>query len=212
MLPSERQLDAALERLREADVDPDPFRQFRCWLDQAITARLHEPFAMTAATATADGRPSARTVLLRGFDEQGFVFYTDYESRKGRELAANPRVALLFHWAELERQVRIEGTVERTTAQESDRYFASRPWESRLSASASKQSEVVANRELLERRVAELRSLYADGNVPRPPNWGGFRVIPCSFEFWQGGPNRLHDRLRYYPLAEGGWGLERLSP
>jgi pyridoxamine 5'-phosphate oxidase len=198
--------------LRETDVDADPFNQFRSWLDQAVAAQLPQPLGTTLATATAEGRPSARMVLLRGFDERGFVFFTNYESCKGRELESNPQAALVFSWAELDRQVRIEGNVERVSAEESDRYFQSRPWGSRLSAWASPQSQVIANREILERRMEELAAQYPGPEVPRPPHWGGYRVIPVSIEFWQGQPDRLHDRLRYRRCAGGSWCLERLAP
>lgn len=195
-----------------AEVDPDPFTQFRRWFDQALAAQLPEPNAMTLATATSDGRPSARVVLLKGFDERGFVFYTNYQSRKGGELETNAWAALVFFWPELERQIRIEGRVERATAHESDTYFASRPPGSRLGAWASPQSQVIANRELLEQRLAELATTYGDQEIPRPPHWGGYRVLPTTFEFWQGRPNRLHDRVRYRLDAEQTWVVERLAP
>ncbi|HXG12558.1 MAG TPA: pyridoxamine 5'-phosphate oxidase [Gemmataceae bacterium] len=198
--------------LHEADMDPDPLRHFRVWLDQARAFGLPQPDAMTLATATPDGRPAARVVLLRGFDERGFVFFTNYESRKGQELAANPRACLVFYWAELERQVRIEGHVERVTPRESDEYFATRPRDSRLSAWASPQSQVIPSREVLERRMAELQAAYEGSDVPRPPHWGGYRVVPTSIEFWQGRASRLHDRLRYVRLDAGGWLLQRLAP
>jgi pyridoxamine 5'-phosphate oxidase len=197
--------------LRETDVDPDPFRQFAAWLAHAQERQLHEPHAVALATVAPDGQPSVRMVLLRGFDQRGFLFFTNYESRKGRELDANPRAALLFFWAPLERQVRIEGTVERATAEESDAYFRSRPFGSRLSAAASPQSQVIPDRAGLEVRVRELEAAHPDQQIPRPPFWGGYRVVPAAFEFWQGGPSRLHDRLRYR-LADGRWLLERLAP
>jgi pyridoxamine 5'-phosphate oxidase len=198
--------------LSEADVDADPLRQFAKWFEQALAANLPEPNAMTLATATPDGQPSARVVLLKAFDASGFTFFTNYESRKGHELTANPRAALLFFWPQLQRQIRIEGTVERLSAAESDAYFQSRPLGSRLSAWASMQSEVIANRAVLEERMRELAQRFADGQVPRPPYWGGYRVRPLSIEFWQGRPDRLHDRLRYQRLQPAGWRLERLSP
>ncbi|MBD2073219.1 pyridoxamine 5'-phosphate oxidase [Phormidium sp. FACHB-592] len=200
-----------LQALNEADVDPDPIQQFQRWLDQAIAAELPEPNAMTLATATRDGIPSARIVLLKGLDARGFAFYTNYESRKGRELADNPQAALVFLWTVLERQVRIEGQVEKVTAAETDAYFQSRPLASRLGAWASEQSRVIRDREVLEKRFAELKATYADETVPRPPHWGGYRVIPHQIEFWQGRTSRLHDRLRYR-LEEGNWHLERLAP
>ena len=199
------------EALAEADVDPDPVVQFRRWFEQASQAGLLEPTAMTLATATPDGRPSARMVLLRGFDERGFCFYTNYESRKGAELAANPRAALVFWWGELERQVRIEGRVERTSRGESEAYFSSRPPGSQLSAAASPQSQVIDDRAILERRVAELATIHQDGQLPLPDFWGGYRVVHEVVEFWQGRPNRLHDRLRYRRAGDG-WQIERLAP
>ncbi len=167
---------------------------------------------MTLATATPDGVPSARVVLLKAFDERGFVFYTNYESQKGRELAANPRAALVFYWTSLERQVRIGGAVEMVAREESERYFRSRPFASRVGALASRQSEVLADRAELEERVKRLTLELKGGDVPLPPTWGGFRVVPASFEFWQGRPSRLHDRLRYTRAADGAWTIERLSP
>jgi pyridoxamine 5'-phosphate oxidase len=198
--------------LSETEVDADPIRQFRAWFEQAEAANLPEPNAMTLATATPDGQPAARVVLLKAFDESGFTFYTNYEGRKGRELTANPRAALLFFWGELQRQVRIEGTVERVSEAESDAYFRSRSLGSRLGAWASQQSEVISGRDVLEDRVRELARRFPEGEVPRPPFWGGFRVWPLSIEFWQGRPDRLHDRLRYQRVQSGGWRLERLSP
>jgi len=199
------------EALAEADVDADPVVQFGRWFEQAGHAGLLEPHAMTLATATPDGRPSARMVLLRGFDERGFCFYTNYESRKAAELAANPRAALVFWWGELERQVRIEGTVERTSLAESEAYFASRPPGSQLSAAASPQSRVIEDRAALERRVAELATAVSDAHVPRPGFWGGYRLAHEVVEFWQGRPNRLHDRLRYRRAGDT-WRIERLAP
>jgi len=189
----------------------DPFEQFRAWLGDALANEaIVEPNAMTVATAGADGRPSARIVLLRQWDARGFVFFTNYESRKGEELAARPHAALLFWWGALERQVRIEGAVERVLDVESDAYFATRPRGHRLSAWASRQSAAVPDRETLQRAIAET-DLRFPGEVPRPPFWGGFRVVPDRFEFWQGRPNRVHDRIAYV-RADDGWTLERLSP
>jgi pyridoxamine 5'-phosphate oxidase len=199
-------------KLSEADADADPLRQFEKWFGQALAANLPEPNAMTLATATPDGQPSARVVLLKSFDASGFTFFTNYESRKGRELTANPRAALLFFWPQMQRQVRIEGTVERISEAESDGYFRSRPLGSRLGAWASAQSEVIASRDVLEQRMRELTQRFADGEVPRPPHWGGYRVCPLTIEFWQGRPDRLHDRLRYQRVLPDGWRLDRLSP
>lgn len=198
--------------LSETDVYPNPFEQFRVWFDQALAAQLPEPNAMTIATATADGKPSARMVLLKDFDERGFVFYTNYESHKGQQLVANPWGAIVFWWAELERQVRIEGRVEKVPPEESDEYFNSRPKGSQLGAWASYQSQVVENREVLERRLEQLKEEYESKDVPRPPHWGGFRVVPQEIEFWQGRPNRLHDRLVYRCDEDGAWSIQRLSP
>ena len=197
--------------LHEADADLDPIVQFRRWFDNVIDADLHEPNAVILATATPDGRPSVRTVLLKGYDERGFVFYTNYEGRKARELEANPACALLFYWGELERQVRIEGRAARLSKIESDAYFASRPRGSRLGAWASEQSRPVEDRSVLEERVRSLEVEYEGREIPRPPFWGGYRVEPDSVEFWQGRENRLHDRLVYWRTAEG-WKMERLQP
>jgi pyridoxamine 5'-phosphate oxidase len=198
--------------LNESDVDPDPFVQFGRWLQQAVEANLVEPNAMTLATASKDGLPSARLILLKSFDGNGFVFYTNYESQKGRELAENPNAALVFYWAELERQVRIAGTVSKVSREESEAYFNSRPAGSRLGAWASGQSQVITSRKMLEERLKELAAEYQDREVPTPPFWGGYRLSPQAFEFWQGRPDRLHDRLRYTRQPESGWAIERLSP
>jgi pyridoxamine 5'-phosphate oxidase len=197
--------------LSEADLFADPVAQFRAWFAQALAAGLAEPNAMTLATCTPDGRPSARVVLLKALDERGFAFFTSYDGRKARELAANPRASLVFYWAELERQVRVEGGVERTSEADSDAYFESRPRGSQLGAWSSEQSRVVANRAVLEERVVELEAKYANGPVPRPPFWGGFRVRPEAVEFWQGRSSRLHDRLRYRRDGTR-WVIERLCP
>ncbi len=189
----------------------DPLRQFRDWLDQALKAELPEPNAMTLATVGADGRPSTRIVLIKGVDERGIAWYTNYESRKGRELAAHPFAALQFHWVELERVVRIEGPVARVSADESDAYFASRPLDSRLGAWASPQSEVIASRAVLVANAAKVSAKYLL-NPPRPPHWGGFRLAPEVWEFWQGRKSRLHDRLRYRRDASTCWLRERLAP
>ncbi len=193
------------------EVDPDPVVEFGLWLDQALRAELLEPYAMTLATASADGVPSARIVLLRQVDQRGFAFFTDYRSRKGRELADNPRASLVFYWAELERQVRVAGTVRKVTREESEAYFASRPEGSRLGAWASHQSSVISSRTLLEEAVRELTARFGQGPIPLPEHWGGYRVIPSEFEFWQGRENRLHDRVRYTRMRDA-WRIERLSP
>jgi len=209
--PAELRKEYMRRGLSASELDPDPIRQFQRWFDDASGAGLIEPNAMTLATATRDGRPSARMVLLKGFDARGFVFYTNYESRKGGDLEQNPQAALVFFWVELERQVRVEGRVERATVEESDAYFASRPLGSQIGAWASAQSRVIADREPLERRAAEREAEYAGREVPRPPHWGGYRVVPDVIEFWQGRPSRLHDRLRYR-WTDGSWIVERLSP
>jgi pyridoxamine 5'-phosphate oxidase len=198
--------------LTENELDPNPFKQFRKWLNQALEAGLPEPTAMTLATATKDGKPSARMVLLKHVGEEGFVFFTNYESLKGRELLRNPAAALVFYWVELERQVRIIGTAKKVSREESEQYFRTRPIGSQLAAWASKQSEILQNRREIERRVLELEAQYTNKEIPAPPLWGGFRIRPTEIEFWQGRPNRLHDRLRY-ALARGRkWKIERLSP
>jgi pyridoxamine 5'-phosphate oxidase len=198
-------------RLREADVDPDPIVQFQRWFADSRATGDPLPEAMTLATATRIGTPSARMVLLKGVDARGFVFFTNHESQKGKDLADNPRAALVFYWAKLGRQVRVSGTVSRVTPEESDAYFRNRPLESRLSAAASPQSAVIPGRDVLEARVEELRRRH-DGDVPRPAFWGGCRVSPETIEFWLHRENRLHDRLRYTRESRGTWRLERLAP
>ena len=196
--------------LREKDADADPLRLFDRWFNDALHAELRLPNAMTLATATAAGRPSARAVLLKGADQRGFVFYTNYQSRKAEELDANPYAALVFVWSELERQVRIEGGIEKVSSEESDAYFVSRPLGSRIGAWASPQSKVLPDRLTLTAKVASIVLRYGK-NPPRPPHWGGYRVLPQTIEFWQGRKNRLHDRLLYTRQADG-WKRERLAP
>lgn len=203
--------DYALRRLDESDVDADPFKQFHAWLREAIEAQVPEPTAMTLATAGASGRPAARIMLLKALDDRGFVFYTNYASRKGAELEARPAAALTFFWKELERQVRIEGAIEKVSAAESDEYFASRPLGSRIGAWASTQSATIESRQWLEARVKAAEAQHGE-SPPRPPHWGGYRVIPDWLEFWQGRQSRLHDRIAYTRGAGGGWQVARLSP
>ncbi|CAN5637467.1 pyridoxamine 5'-phosphate oxidase [soil metagenome] len=197
--------------LDESDVHPDPLEQFRRWFEEAVNATLHEPNAMTIATATPDGRPSARVVLMKSFDERGLVFHTNYEGRKGQEIEANPYCALLFYWGELERQVRVEGYVARIPEEESDAYFSSRPRGGHIGAWASEQSRPIESRGALEERVRAVETEYEGREVPRPPFWGGYRVEPESIEFWQGRENRLHDRL-LYTRRDGAWEIQRLQP
>ena len=201
----------AQRELSETNVDRDPFAQFQRWFDDAVRAHVHLPTAMALATATTDGRPSARMVLLKLMDNRGFVFFTNFESKKADDLTKNPNASLLFHWVELERQVCIDGSVERATREEAEQYFKTRPYESQLSAWASKQSSVIPSRSELEKSFEEVRARYPSDEVPLPPFWGGFRVIPTTFEFWQGRENRLHDRIRYRKEAEQ-WVIERLAP
>jgi pyridoxamine 5'-phosphate oxidase len=205
-------LDYRQAALDEHAVASDPLTQFDVWFHEALAANLLEPNAMTLATAGADGMPSARVVLLKGYDDRGFVFYTSHESRKGLDLDANPRAALVFYWPELERQVRVNGDVARLTTAENEAYFRSRPPGSQLAAWASRQSQVIASRAELEARWQALAREFADRPVPPPPHWGGYRVTPRQVEFWQGRPDRLHDRIRYRRQAEGGWVVERLAP
>ena len=198
------------EPLSEAHSDPDPMRQFSAWFEQVRSVEA-DPTAMALATATRDGRPSVRTVLLKGVDE-GFVFYTNYESRKAREMEATGRASLLFFWGSVERQVRIDGAVERVSPAESDAYFATRPLDSRLSVYASRQSDAIESRDVLEEAFERVKRTYGDGPVPRPDWWGGYRIVPDEFEFWQGRTSRLHDRLRYTRTQDGTWRRERLAP
>jgi pyridoxamine 5'-phosphate oxidase len=202
----------ARAELTEQTVLPDPIAQFRKWLDEAITAQELEPTAMTLATAGADGAPSARVVLLKGVDARGFVFYTNYESRKGRQLAENPRAALAVWWATLERQVNIAGDVEKLPREESERYFHSRPRTSQIGAWASRQSSVIASRNTVLIEATKIAARHLIGEIPLPPYWGGYVVKPRTIEFWQGRPSRLHDRLLYTRQAGGEWKIERLSP
>lgn len=204
-------LEYARGALDESDVELDPFTQFNKWLDEAIKAQVREPTAMTVATIDPDGTPSARIALLKGVDQSGFVFFTNYDSRKGRAIAANPRVALCFWWGELERQVRIEGVASKVSDDESARYFATRPRASQLGAWASPQSSPVRDRAELEKRLADAKARYGEGPIERPPHWGGYRVAPNRFEFWHGRQSRLHDRIAYLPHGPV-WRTERLGP
>lgn len=201
----------AKHELGRDNVDGNPIEQFQTWFDEALDAEVEEPNAMTLATTDATGRPAARIVLLKGLDERGFVFYSNYESQKGEQIAANPNVALVFWWEPLERSVRVEGIAEKLPEDESTEYFKSRPHGSQLGAWASPQSRVIDGREVLEKRLDLVESEYEEGEVPRPPHWGGYVVRPREVEFWQGRPNRLHDRLRYRQTDDG-WALERLAP
>jgi pyridoxamine 5'-phosphate oxidase len=204
-------VDYSQRSLSEQEVDADPVRQFKIWLDDAVAAEANEPNAMTLATSTRQGVPSARVVLLKGVDESGFCFYTNYLSSKAIELNENPRAALAFWWPELQRQVRIEGAVARTSAAESDAYFNSRPPAARIGSAASPQSQPIASRAVLEERERALLGRYPDGNIPRPDHWGGYRVRPDRVEFWQGRPSRLHDRIDY--VRDGSrWRIRRLAP
>jgi pyridoxamine 5'-phosphate oxidase len=202
----------ATRSLDRDDLNADPFTQFDHWMREAIETQLLEPNAMSLATADATGRPALRTVLLKGFDRRGLVFYTNYESAKARDLAVNPRVALLFAWLPLERQVIVTGRAEKISAAESLRYFLSRPHDSQIGAWASRQSEVITTRSLLETKFAEMKAKFMQGQVPLPDHWGGYRVTPESFEFWQGRPSRMHDRFRYKLQPDGSWLIERLMP
>jgi pyridoxamine 5'-phosphate oxidase len=209
---SELRREYASRSLTEADVDADPITQFTTWFEEAVSSQLIDVNAMTLATASGSGEPAARIVLLKGADENGFVFYTNYDSAKGRDLAENPRASLLFFWAELERQVRISGSVTRTTIEESDEYFHSRPVASQIGATISPQSRPLRDRSELEQRYAEFETTHRNQIVPLPPFWGGYRVRPDRIEFWQGRKSRLHDRLLYTRAADGTWSRSRLAP
>ncbi len=209
---AEMRRNYAARALDLADLDANPFAQFDHWMREAIETQVIEPNAMTLATADAAGRPAVRTVLLKGFDQRGFVFYSNYESAKARDLAANPKVALLFPWLALERQVSAMGIAKKITAAESLKYFLSRPRESQIGAWASRQSEVITTRALLESKFAEMKARFVNGEIPLPDQWGGYRVTPQSFEFWQGRPNRLHDRFKYTLQSDGSWTIARLMP
>jgi pyridoxamine 5'-phosphate oxidase len=203
--------DYKLQTLLEVDVSPDPFIQFGKWWEEAVNSAIDEVNAMTLATADKNNIPSARIVLLKGYDKNGFVFFTNYQSHKGKQLLQNPNACLVFFWKELERQIRITGTVEKIRAEESDAYFSSRPAGSRIGAWASPQSSVIANRIVIEEKLKDFEQQFGDNNIPRPPHWGGYIVKPVQIEFWQGRPNRLHDRMQY-TLQEGSWIVERLAP
>lgn len=201
-----------LQSLGEEDVSSDPYIQFDKWWKQSMEAAIEEPNAMTLATATAKGKPSARIVLLKGYTQDGFIFFTNYQSHKGMQLDENPFASLVFFWKELERQVRIEGSVKKIAVEESDAYFNSRPAESKIGAWASPQSKVIASRQVIEENVTELLKSFAGKEIDRPTHWGGYIVKPILVEFWQGRPGRLHDRMQYSLRADGGWTIERLAP
>jgi pyridoxamine 5'-phosphate oxidase len=209
---NENQSQNAPDDLDEKTVDPDPLQLFRRWFDEAIASGSRLPDAMTLATATKDGKPSARMVLLKQVDDQGFVFYTNYNSRKSRELDENPNAALVCYWVGLDRQVRVEGSVERVSAAESDEYFKTRPRESQLGALASPQSEVIESREFLEKRFQDFEGMYRDRSVSRPAHWGGYRLKPERIEFWQNREGRLHDRILYERQPDESWIIKRLAP
>lgn len=204
--------DYKLQSLQEKDVADQPIAQFDRWWKDAIESELDEVNAMTLATADATGAPSARIVLLKGYDERGFVFFTNYNSKKGQDIAANPRVSLVFFWKELERQVNISGSIEKVSVAESDAYFQSRPVGSRIGAWCSPQSTVIADRQILEHNIAKYQAQFGDGPIPKPDHWGGYLVQPQSVEFWQGRSSRLHDRIKYRKNEQGLWIIERLAP
>src|SRR6266478_2627311 len=210
--PGSSRYEHAAHGLRRSDLDPDPIKQFANWFTAAIEAGIRDVNAMSLATAGPDARPSVRIVLLKGFDQDGFVFFTNYESQKGQQLEANPYAALGFYWIELDRQIRISGKVEKTSRKESLTYFRSRPTASQLSAWASRQSEVLDGRRVLDARMAEMTERFGGKPIQLPPHWGGYRLKPEVMEFWQGRPNRLHDRFRYRRKADGAWLIERLAP
>lgn len=198
--------------LSSDELDPNPIRQFQCWYEGAVDTGIPEPNGMSLATVSEDGQPWLRTVLLKLYDEQGFVFFTNYESSKSRQIAEHPEVALLFPWVALARQVQITGTASRVSTAESLKYFATRARGSQIGAWASHQSRVITSRSLLEAKVSEIKRKFSDGEIPLPDFWGGFRVVPVSIEFWQGRANRLHDRFRYTRTAQGDWRIDRLAP
>ena len=210
--PAASRYEHAGKGLRRSDLNPDPIKQFASWFTAAIEAGIRDVNAMSLATASRDGRPSVRIVLLKTFDQDGFVFFTNYESEKGKQLEANPYAALAFYWIELDRQIRVSGMVKKTSREESQSYFHSRPVGSQLSAWASRQSEVLDGRRMLDARMAEVSERFVDKPVPLPPHWGGYRLKPERMEFWQGRANRLHDRFRYTRQASGNWLIERLAP
>lgn len=205
-------VDYKTRELTESEIHVNPFVQFRLWFDEAVSAGIIEPNAMVVATATSDGVPSARVVLLKAFDETGFTFYTNYGGRKGREIGANPKVAGLFYWDALEREVRLEGSIAQLSDEESDQYFAGRPRDAQIGAWASRQSRTIPSRAFLDEEIRRYQDQFGEGFIPRPPFWGGYRIIPSSFEFWQGRSNRLHDRLEYRKNESGLWLTQRLSP
>jgi len=210
--PAASRYEHAPQGLRRRDLDPDPIKQFGNWFTAAIEAGIRDVNAMSLATAGRDSKPTVRIVLLKGFDQDGFVFFTNYESEKGRQLDENAHAALAFYWIELDRQIRISGPAEKTSREESERYFHSRPVGSQLGAWVSRQSEVIDGRRILDARLAEMTERFGEGPIPLPPHWGGYRVKPAVIEFWQGRANRLHDRFRYMRKADSSWQIDRLAP